>query len=439
MGTRLISGLLLLLMHAVAGAQGFRFENPAKQKVVIPFQHINNLVIVPIEVNGVMLNFLLDSGVDETILFSLDEREVSFANLEKVRFRGLGSAEPIEGLRSGGNNLSFDGLSDPGHDVYIVLDQDLNFSGSIGIPVNGIIGYNLFRNFPVEINYATKKITVYRDAGRQAKKWKKNFTRIPISVELSKPYAMSRVTIGNHPIDAKLLIDVGNSDAVWLFADRSADVQVPQRSFEDYLGRGFSGEIHGRRARITDFNLGGFEFRYPIAAFPDTSSTLNIQMVQGRIGSIGGEILRRFTVILDYGGGAMYLRKSPFFDEPFQYNMSGLDVQHAGMTWVKETVESAQPTNLHDVNGDKIPNTFTFKFELKPVYSISNVREGSPAWESGVRQGDVIKTLNHRMGYRYTLQQINNLLKSEEGREIRLAVEREGKELIFNFRLKSML
>ncbi len=438
MGTRLFFNVFLVLVSAVCHAQGFRFES-GRQKIVVPFQHINNLVIIPVEVNGVMLNFLLDSGVDETILFSLDEREVSFDNLEKVRFRGLGSAEPIEGLRSGGNTLAFDGFKDADHDIYIVLDQDLNFSGSIGIPVNGVIGYNLFRNFPVEISYASKKITIYRDAERQKKKWKKQYTRVPISIELSKPYAMSSVTIGNHPFEAKLLIDVGNSDALWLFAERSEDVRIPQRNFVDYLGRGFSGEIHGRRARITEFRLGGYDFRYPIAAFPDTLSTRNIQMVRDRIGSIGGEILRRFSVVLDYAGGAMYLKKSGFFDDPFQYNMSGLDIQHAGMTWVKETVESAQPTNLHDVNGDKIPNTFTFRFELKPVYSISNVREGSPAYESGVRPGDVIRTLNNRSGYRYTLQQINNLLKSEEGREIKLAVERNGQEKIFVFTLKSML
>ena len=56
-------------------AQGdFLIENN-KKKVVIPFKLINNLVFIPIKVNGVELNFLLDSGVDETILFSMEEKK----------------------------------------------------------------------------------------------------------------------------------------------------------------------------------------------------------------------------------------------------------------------------------------------------------------------------------------------------------------------------
>ena len=135
----------------------------------------------------------------------------------------------------------------------------------------------------------------------------------------------------------------------------------------------------------------------------------------------------------------MYVRKNANFDAPFQYNMSGLEIQHGGMTWVKETVESAQSSNLYNIQGERIPNTFTFKFELKPIYTISHVREGSPAWDSGLRTGDQLVLINNRSAYRFTLQQINNLLKLEDGKLFKIKVEREGKPMEFNFRLKSML
>jgi hypothetical protein len=50
------------------------FDSKEVNKVKIPFQLINNLVFIPINVNGVELTFLLDSGVKETILFSLEEK-----------------------------------------------------------------------------------------------------------------------------------------------------------------------------------------------------------------------------------------------------------------------------------------------------------------------------------------------------------------------------
>ncbi len=430
--------LMLLLVQGISLAQGFQFLPGDRKKAVIPFDHINNLVIIPVEVNGVMLNFLLDSGVDDTIMFSLDEREVSFANLEKVFFRGLGSEQPIAGLKSGGNVLDFDGLRDEDHEIYIVLEQDLNFSSSIGMPVNGIIGYHFFRNFPVEIDYVHRKITVH-SRGARNKNWKKKFTPIPIVIEGNKPYVMTGVDMGAGAFDAKMLIDVGNSDAVWLFEGGPSAITIPKNSIHDFLGRGFSGDIHGRRSRIDRISIGSFDFVQPLAAFPDTASTRNINMVPGRVGSIGGELLRRFTAVLDYGSQKLYLKRNRHFDAPFQYNMSGLDVQHEGMTWVKETVDQVQPSNLYDVNGEKILNSFTFKFELKPVYSINNVREDSPAWESGLRPGDLIKKINKKPGYRYSLEQINNLLKSGQGRELKFAIEREGKPLSFVFKLKSVL
>ena len=91
--------------YACFGAGGFQFDNEVN-KVSVPFKLINNLVFIPIKVNGIELNFLLDSGVEETILFSLEEKkEVSFFNVEKITLRGLGSEDAIEGLKSTNNIL----------------------------------------------------------------------------------------------------------------------------------------------------------------------------------------------------------------------------------------------------------------------------------------------------------------------------------------------
>ena len=49
-------------------------------------------------------------------------------------------------------------------------------------------------------------------------------------------------------------------------------IKVPNKNFEDYLGKGFSGEIHGNRAKIETLEIGNFEFKKPIVAMPDTIS-----------------------------------------------------------------------------------------------------------------------------------------------------------------------
>ena len=427
---------------SVFSQDGFQFETD-KTKITIPFQLINNLIFIPINVNGVELNFLLDTGVEETILLSLDDKEgLNFNNVEKIKLRGLGKEESIEGLRSNNNVLSVKELVDKHHNLYIVLDQSFNFSTHIGIPVNGIIGYSFFRNNLLEINYDKKKLIVYKDTKKVQKKINRHYIRIPISIERNKPYAQAWVTMDEKEIAAKLLLDIGNSDALWLFQDVSSEIKVPEKSFDDFLGKGFSGDVLGKRTRISNFRLGTFEFKNPIIAMPDLNSIKSVSMVENRVGSIGGEIFKRFSVIVDYRNKQLFLAKSNHFDVPFQYNMSGIELQNEGMQWVQETVPLKTINlieNTFDENGNKVDTNFKYKFSLKPIYTIANVRKDSPAERCGLRKGDVIISINKMMGYKYSLQEINEILKSEDGKWLNFEIERNSQILKFKFQLKSIL
>ncbi len=412
-----------------------------KKKVVIPFKLINNLVFIPIKVNGIELNFLLDSGVDETILFSMeDKKEVSFKNIEKIKLRGLGSEEEIEGLKSTNNILETHGLKSANHLVYIILDQGFNLSSHIGIPVNGIIGYKFFKNNIVEVNYQKKRIFVHQNNEKIRIALNKKFKAIPITIERSKPYLMASAIVKNVNIPAKLLVDIGNSDSFWVFENDK--IKLPEKNFPDFLGKGFSGDIEGHRAKIDEFSLADFDFKNPIVSFPDSSSIKNVKMVVNRIGSVGGEVLKRFTIVMDYADKKMYLRKNSKFNEPFTYNKSGISIQHNGLQWVQETVHletvRVSTSNDENYNGNN-KNDFRYKFQLKPIYEIVNVRKKSAAEKCGLLKGDIIISINGNKPYKYTLQQINNLLKSEDDIWINLEVERNSVLLKFRFRLEDEL
>ncbi|HEX8016387.1 MAG TPA: PDZ domain-containing protein [Flavobacterium sp.] len=412
-----------------------------KKKVVIPFKLINNLVFIPIKVNGIELNFLLDSGVDETILFSMeDKKEVSFKNIEKIKLRGLGSEEEIEGLKSTNNILETHGLKSENHLVYIILDQGFNLSSHIGIPVNGIIGYKFFKNNIVEVNYQKKRIFVHQNNEKIRIALNKKFKAIPITIERSKPYLMASAIVKNVNIPAKLLVDIGNSDSFWVFENDK--IKLPEKNFPDFLGKGFSGDIEGHRAKIDEFSLADFDFENPIVSFPDSSSIKNVKMVANRIGSVGGEVLKRFTIVMDYADKKMYLKKNNKFNEPFSYNKSGITIQHNGLQWVQETVHletvRVSTSNDENYNGNN-NNDFRYKFQLKPIYEIVNVRKKSAAEKCGLLKGDIIISINGNKPYKYTLQQINNLLKSEDDIWINLEVERNSVLLKFRFRLEDEL
>jgi hypothetical protein len=434
--------LLLMYSFSIFAQDGFQFKNGAN-KVSIPFQFINNLVFIPLNVNGVELTFLLDSGVQETILFSLeDKEEVSLKNIEKVSLRGLGSEEAVEGFKSEGNLIEVEGMRSWSHLLYIILDQNFNMSSHVGIPVNGIIGYSFFKNNLVEINYDKKRVFFYKENNRNRRRIERKYDKVAISIEKGKPYINSMLVIDSVKIPAKLLVDVGNSDAIWLFDNSTKNISIPKKNFEDYLGRGFSGDVMGKRARISEFEISDFVFKNPIAAFPDSTSLRHVSLVSDRLGSVGGEILKRFSIVFDYTNESLFLRRNKSFSDPFLYNKSGIEIMHAGMQWVQETVALQTVPIVVDnmpASADKTPSDFKYKFELKPIYEIANIRKNSPGKNSGLQKGDIIKTVNGMKAYEFSLQKLNELLRSNDAKWITMEIERNSQVLKFRFQLRDIL
>lgn len=427
------------------GQSGFQLP-PNQKKAVIPFQMINNLIFIPIQVNGETLTFLLDTGVEETVLFSLDDKEeVSLHQLEKIKLRGLGTNEAVEAFKSSANKLEAAGFADSNHELYLILDQEFNFSSQVGIPVNGIIGYHFFKDHLVEIDYDRKKVIVYAETHTKIRKRiQKNYVKEVISLENNKPYYVAAITTTTQNRPSKLLIDTGNSDAIWLFLSEAEDINLPSKNIQCYLGRGFSGNVYGHRARIGSFSFGNQTFNQPIGTFPDSTSIRSVNFVADRVGSIGGEVLSRFSVFFDYTNNYIFTKPGAKLKAPFNFNMSGLEIQHDGLEWVTQTYQDRTGSGsvikaTQDNNFGHVQDNLKIKFELKPVFRIFNVREGSPAQAAGLQKGDRIVSLNGKNAHYLTIEKINELLKSEDGRTIVITVERKGVQLTYKFQLKSIL
>lgn len=434
---RLFKIFILFYLSSITfyGQTGFQYLS-SKKKIKIPFQLINNLIFIPMEVNGVELTFLLDTGVEETILFSLpDKEEVAFNQVESIKLKGLGAENYIEGLKSSNNNVSISPyFFDSNHSIYIILNEEINISASVGIPVNGIMGFGFFKDFPMEIDYVNRKITIYKDNSTTGKRKYRKFQKIPISLENGKPYIESSFLIESNSINAKLLVDVGNSDAIWLFTSLLNSFKIPENNFTDLLGQGFSGPIYGKRAKLDHFYFGDFKFQKPIIAFPDSLSIKNVKLVPNRVGSMGAEILKRFTLYIDYKNEIIGFKKNRNFSDPFHYNMSGLEIHHSGLQWVPEKINVISPNAMNTTES----MNFIYKFDLKPMYVIFNVREGSPAANAGLQKDDIILSINNKETHLFSLEQINNLLKSEEGKQIKIEIQRQNQIIKYNFVLKSI-
>ena len=437
--------LLFLIFFAtsqtISSQTGFKFSNPDRGYQKINFELINNLIVIPIEINGQELSFILDSGVSKTILFNLTENDsIGLNNVERVALQGLGGGDPIDALLSKNNTLKLGELESNNESIYVVLKDYFDLSGKMGTTIHGIIGYSLLRNFQVKINYLAESLKFYTSKKGNIKDCRRCEV-LPIEFYRKKPYLKAKVqldTVGNQLTDVKLLIDSGGSDALWLFEDSNEKIKTPKKFFKDILGEGLSGTIYGNRSRIKKVQLKSFELKEPTVSFLDSVSTRNARAFKSRNGSIGGEILRRFTVWFDYRNKSITLKKNGNFRKSFNYNMSGLYVAYNGKQLVKQENYN-RITDFYNQEGRRnntISLITSYSYKFKPSFKIKDVVEGSPAYNAGVLKNDIIRKINGNPVYNYNLVEINNILSSRDNRKLLLEVERNGKIKKFRFKLK---
>ncbi|WP_282113729.1 aspartyl protease family protein [Maribacter stanieri] len=417
------------------------YKLPAGKKFhKVKFQLINNLIVIPIEVNGSELSFVLDSGVGTPILFNLaDQDSIQLNNVTEITINGLGEGDPINALKSTGNFVQLGNAKNTSQNIYVVMDAGINFSPSLGIPVHGIIGYDLFRDFVVDINYINKTIKFY-DPNLYKYRTSKNTRVVDMSIIRKKAYLDAFVMINKtDEIPVKMLLDTGSSDAVWLFEDER--IQLPEKHYEDFLGQGLAGNIYGKRTKINHLKIADFILSDAKAAFPDMETFTTITDFGGRNGSLGGEVIKRFNIAFDYTNKKLILTKNSNFDKLFQYNISGIDLQHAGMRYVSERIADANGVVHKDAKSYgnvQIVLQGATRLSLVPEIIVSGIRQGSPAHSAGLREGDVILAVNGKRIHRYKLQEIMHMLNFKKDKKIKVLVERYDNDLLFSFVLKPL-
>ncbi|MCS6832425.1 MAG: aspartyl protease family protein, partial [Flammeovirgaceae bacterium] len=370
--------------------------NPKKKKVEIPFQLVHNLIIVPVFINqSDTLRFILDTGVSYTMLTSLAQNDsLTIENSRKVTIYGLGVGESIEAIHSYGNTVRLPGIIGFQQDILIPLHNVFQLSYNLGTEVNGLIGFDIFNDFVVEINYKRKVLTLYDPASYKYKKPEK-LSFIPLEIERRKPYMQALVE--NHcgeKVPVKLLVDSGASHALSLYKDTDERITQPPVTIHSFLGTGLSGMIHGKIGRIPSITVGDYQLAMPITHFPDMESIKVAVDISNRNGSLGADILRRFHVILDYRQKQMAIFPNEDFKSPFRFNLSGIEI------------------------GTPIPGL--------PIYEITQVRENSPAQLAGLMRGDQIVSLNGVNVTQFTMNDIIELFQSKAGRTLRIGVMRNA-------------
>lgn len=126
----------------------------------VPFTLAKNLIVVEAEINGIFGNFLVDTGAQAVVL---NRRHFGPGDVDTV---AMDHAPPS-------------GVGGAMQDVRAAVDLELNWRSiqigglrglitdlahlekSVGVPIAGIIGFNVLERFQIQFNYAASELTLY--------------------------------------------------------------------------------------------------------------------------------------------------------------------------------------------------------------------------------------------------------------------------------------
>ena len=425
-----------------AQTEGFRLKNNSGSDK-INFQLINNLIIIPVAVNDIELSFILDTGVSKPILFNIFEEDkmLNAKTSSTIYLKGLGDGELVEAIKSENNKIKIGDAVSFNQTIYAAYNTGLDYSPKLGIPIHGIIGYDLFKNFVVEINYQSKYIKL-RNHDTYNNKVCKKCEVVDLELRHGKPHINASVVIEEYNIPIKVLLDTGASDALWLFEDESQDIVSTDSYIDDFLGYGLSGSLYGKRSRVKSLSIKQFELNKSLVAFPIGSSIDNIKNNSNRNGTIGGEVLKRFNLVFNYRDRTMILKKNSNFKNDFAYNRSGIDLEQRGVRVVKDyyySLNNGRLTYGQDVTELVSNTTQDYRYSVKPAFQVVKLRDNSPAKRAGLQLGDIIQKVNGKDVKEFTLQEVIELLNGKNGKKMKILIDREGRLYEFQFKLIDLI
>jgi len=361
-----------------------------------------NYVFIKARINGSEpLTFELDSGAGSGLVLYFKAAQGLGVKLEGKE-KGSGAGEStfntsfIKGV-----SLSFAGV-EISNQTFVVFPPERTRPASDRV-VDGVIGYSLFSRYAVEVDYVSRVVDLYEPKTYQ---YSGSGESIPIKVMGNVPFARVKIPVeSGKPLEGQFIVDMGAGRFSLIlntpFVESHHLLAVAQKTIEELGAKGVGGDVKLLVGRLPQLQLGRFTFSNPVVylaqdrkgAFASTEFN----------GVIGGELLSRFKVIFDYAHERMYLEPNSRLTDAFEYDMSGIRVE-------------ADSENLK-------------------TFRVKRVAENSPAFEAGVRQGDVILAVDGKPASELSLSQINQMFK-EEGKEhvLEIISGEKTKQIKFNLR-----
>ncbi len=351
--------------------------------VSFPFRLLNNHVYVQGTVNGKgPYTFIVDTG-GHTLISPKAAREAGLHAVGEGTTSGAGDKTETTGFAHY-DEIAVGGLRLTDQTAFVTKIYDKEIEG---IPVDGMLGFEVFARFAVRIDYGAQTMTLWPFAKFDPKG---AGTAVPFVFYDHLPSVRGKID----DIPARLDIDTGSRAEIDVTSPTVARFDLRARykpGISTITGWGVGGPGRSYVVRTPSLTLGTVSGKSVVTGLSEAKGgSISDPNYEGNVGS---GFLKRFVVTFDYAHKVMYLKPlQPPPADAGAFDRSGL--------WINAAEDG---------------------------FAVTAVAAGSPAAEAGVAAGDVITAIDGQPARPEALSDARRLLRATPaGTKVRLDLRRGG-------------
>jgi hypothetical protein len=361
-----------------------------KSAVTVPFRLVNNHIYVQASINGSAPRaFLFDTGATDFI-------EAAVAKALNVKMEGaLAGGGFGDGIAKFGvariSSIAIGGLELK--DQVFGVDYSPGFSELEGRDGQfaGLLGYDFAKRAVISIDYERRLMSFTRPDSFLAPM---HAVEVPFAFNAHVPMVSGELD----GVAGEFEIDTGSRSALTLmapFAKNNGLIEKYHATHSAIVGYGVGGPSRALLARAGDLTVGGLTIYGPVTAIvTDKGGAAEATRTAG---NIGGDLLRRFTVTLDYAKQLLWLEPNAMAYQSDVFDRSGL--------WI-----------LREKDGRTM---------------IMDVTTNSPAAQAGLLANEEIVAVDGRAVSHIPIDDLREQFKGAVGRQVSLLIRsRSGRRSV---------
>jgi hypothetical protein len=320
----------------------------------IPFELKNGLIFLRVNINddSKARTFVFDTGATSDLLDSTTASKLGLKANYKQDVSGAGGKKSYDIILyqklTLQNKIEIDS-------THLVISDLTKLKDKLERDFDGIIGYSLLKRYITKIDYESQKILLYNKIKSVDTM---GYTAIPFEFTNGIPIPQFdiSVTLNNgESFTGRILFDSGAALTLLINTPYNEKNKLSQKAgkslisdFENLNNKSISEDI-----AIKSMNIGGYNLSEMVISIANDKD--GVSSYEDYLGILGGKVISRFNLIIDYSSSLLYLKPNNKFGESFEFPLSGIRLKKVDNSIIIDRIEKTSSAYKKGIRkGDKL-------------------------------------------------------------------------------------